>query len=70
MLKGTFLAHGQLGLHEDPQVLYCKTELQLGGSQQALWSQLVPLQLQNLTFSLIDLHEVTVVSFLQHVEVL
>lgn len=37
---------------------------------QAQGYQLVPPQLQNLMFPLNELHEVTVVSFLQHVEVL
>lgn len=38
--------------------------------KQALGYQLVPPRLQNLMFPLNELHEVTVVSFLQHVEVL
>jgi len=50
MPKGTLLAHVQLGVHEDPDVLFCYAAFQLGGLQHVLVPGVVPPQGQDLAF--------------------
>ena len=68
--KGTLQAHGQLGVHQDPQVLFCRAASQLSGLQHVPVPGVVsPLAEDFLLLFLIELHEVPLRSFLQLVKV-
>ncbi|KAK4833070.1 hypothetical protein QYF61_027732 [Mycteria americana] len=69
-LTGTLLAHVQLGVHQNPQVLLCKTALQLGDPQHVLDHGAVPSLVQDFALLLVEFREVSVIPFLQPVEVL
>lgn len=56
--NGTLLAHGQIGVHRDSQVLFCQSAFQLGGLQQELEPGVVPPQVEDFAFLLTELHEV------------
>ncbi|KAF1440525.1 Zinc finger RNA-binding protein, partial [Pygoscelis papua] len=67
--KGTLLAHVQLGVRQDPRVLFCQAAFQLGGCQHILVHGVVPRWLQNFALPLVELHEIPIGPFLQPVEV-
>ncbi|KAK4828308.1 hypothetical protein QYF61_025320 [Mycteria americana] len=66
--KGTLLAHVQLGVHQDPQVLFCEAAFKLSGSQHILEHEVVPSQVKDFAL-LVELHEVSISLLLQPVEV-
>ena len=67
--KGTLLAHVQLGVYQDPQVLFYQPAFQLGSPQYVLVHGVVPPQVQELTFLLSAFDYVSVGPFLQSVKV-
>ena len=62
--KGTLQAHGQLGVHQDPQVLFCRAASQLSGLQHVPVPGVVSPEMQGF-----GLHEDTIGWFLQPAEV-
>ena len=67
--KGTLLAHVQLGVHQDPHVLFCKAAFQPVGPQHVLVDGVVPPQVQDFALPLVEQHEAPVSPFLQLVQV-
>lgn len=55
--KNTFLAHGQLGVCEDPEVL-SKAAFQPVGLRCVLLPGVIPLQMQDFALPFIELHEI------------
>ncbi|KAK4828339.1 hypothetical protein QYF61_026000 [Mycteria americana] len=72
--QGTLLAHVQLGVHQDPQVLVCQAAFQTDSPQSVLVHGVsspghgIPPQVQDFALPLVELHEVPVSPFLQPVE--
>ncbi|GAB0193852.1 mitochondrial enolase superfamily member 1 [Grus japonensis] len=67
--RDTLLAHVQLAIHQDPQILCSKVAFQLVSHHHVLMPGVVPPQVQDFAFVLVELHEVPVGSFLQPLEV-
>lgn len=69
--KGTLLVYFLLGVHQNPQVLFCQAAFQLGGFSR--WHVLVPgvvhYQVQNFALLLVELHKVIVSPALQPIKV-
>lgn len=63
------LVHVQLSTWQDCYVLFCRTAFQLSGRQHVLVPGAVPPQTQDFKFVLVELHEVSLISFLQPVRV-
>ena len=68
--KGTLLAHGRLGVHQEPQVCFCSVAPQLGGTYHILVHGIVPPQGQDFALPFAELHEVPLGPFLQLDEIL
>ena len=62
-------AHIQLGVHQDPQVLFCQAAFQLDNAQHMQMPVVVPSQVQDFALAPVKHHEVPVGPFLQPVEV-
>lgn len=56
--KGILSARIQLGIHQDPQVLFCQAAFQLVAPQHILAHGIFPSQLQDLALLLVKLYEV------------
>ena len=67
--KGTLLNPGQLLVHQDPQVLFCKAAFQMVGPQPVLLSGVIPTQMQDFAFSLVELREIPLILIIQSVKV-
>lgn len=63
------LIHIQLGIHLDPQILFCRAAFQLCGPKHVLVSKAVSPQSQDLTHSFTEEYAVLVSPFLQSVEI-
>lgn len=59
------LAHGHLGVHQDPQRFFCRAACQPISPQHIVVSGAVPPQVQDFALPLAQLHEVQVSPFLQ-----
>ncbi|KAK4832340.1 hypothetical protein QYF61_021869 [Mycteria americana] len=66
--RGTSLAHVQLGVHQDLQVLFCQAAFQLVSPQRVLVPWVVPRQVQNFALPFAELNDVPVNPFLQPIE--
>lgn len=67
--KSTLLAHVRLAVHQDLQVLLCKTAFQLSGPQHLLWHDAGPSQVPDSALPRVELEEVPIGPLLQHIEV-
>ena len=65
---GALLAHSQLGVHQDPKPL-CRAAFQLVGSQPVLVPGVIPTQMQDFAFSLVELREIPLILIIQSVKV-
>jgi len=65
--QGALLAHVQLGVHQESQVLFSKAVFQPFGPQHVLVHGVIPPQVQGLAFPFADLQRTPVHPFLQPV---
>ncbi|CAM9285466.1 unnamed protein product, partial [Bubo scandiacus] len=66
---GSFLAHVQLGVHQDTQGFFYQAAFHLSGPQHIVVCGVVPPQVQDYALLFLELHEVLVIPFMQPVEV-
>lgn len=50
----TFLAHAQLRVHQNQQLVFCQAAFQLGGPQRLLVFGVVPLQAQDFALTVVE----------------
>lgn len=68
--RGLLLIFGQLLLHQDPKVVFCKADLQQVFLQPTLQHGAAPSQVQDTALAFVKFYEVSVSLILQFVEVL
>lgn len=61
------LAPGQLGVHQEPQILFCKAAFWTVDFQHVLVAGVIPQQVQDFALLIVELYEVPVSPFLQAV---
>lgn len=67
---GALLAHGQLGVPQDPKTLLCRAAFQLVGPQVVLVPGVIPTQVQDFKLCLVEFNEILLSSILQPVQIL